>query len=350
MKGNIIYKKTIPARSPEYAEFPKSLHPDIQDFLSGQNIKSLYTHQAEAFSHAMAGENIVITTPTASGKSLCFYLPVVQEILKDPVTRAIFIYPTKALAADQYRALIPWMEALGEHRLSVGVYDGDTPPAERKRIRERANIILTNPDMLNGSMLPNHSKYGFDFIFSNLKYIILDELHVYRGAFGSHLANVFRRLSRICRYYHSDPQFLCSSATIANPLELAEKICGRSFINIARSGAGISERIYCLVQPEDKLNKDGIPYGKESVINVAADLLPQLMERRESFLAFARSRKNVEILVKETRDHLDAAGFLGTARKEEISGYRGGYTPLERKSIEQRMISGIFLALYPPMH
>ena len=178
MKGNIIYKKTIPARSPEYAEFPKSLHPDIQDFLSGQNIKSLYTHQAEAFSHAMAGENIVITTPTASGKSLCFYLPVVQEILKDPVTRAIFIYPTKALAADQYRALIPWMEALGEHRLSVGVYDGDTPPAERKRIRERANIILTNPDMLNGSMLPNHSKYGFDFIFSNLKYIILDELHV----------------------------------------------------------------------------------------------------------------------------------------------------------------------------
>ena len=138
MKGNIIYKKTIPARSPEYAEFPKSLHPDIQDFLSGQNIKSLYTHQAEAFSHAMAGENIVITTPTASGKSLCFYLPVVQEILKDPVTRAIFIYPTKALAADQYRALIPWMEALGEHRLSVGVYDGDTPPAERKRIRERA--------------------------------------------------------------------------------------------------------------------------------------------------------------------------------------------------------------------
>ena len=178
MKGNIIYKKTIPARSPEYAEFPKSLHPDIQDFLSGQNIKSLYTRQAEAFSHAMAGENIVITTPTASGKSLCFYLPVVQEILKDPVTRAIFIYPTKALAADQYRALIPWMEALGEHRLSVGVYDGDTPPAERKRIRERANIILTNPDMLNGSMLPNHSKYGFDFIFSNLKYIILDELHV----------------------------------------------------------------------------------------------------------------------------------------------------------------------------
>lgn len=282
MKGNIIYKKIIPARSPEYAEFPKSLHPDIQDFLSGQNIKSLYTHQAEAFSHAMAGENIVITTPTASGKSLCFYLPVVQEILKDPVTRAIFIYPTKALAADQYRALLPWVEALGEHRLSVGVYDGDTPPAERKRIRERANIILTNPDMLNGSMLPNHSKYGFDFIFSNLKYIILDELHVYRGAFGSHLANVFRRLTRICRYYHADPQFLCSSATIANPLELAKKICGRSFINIDKSGAGMSERTYCLVQPEEKLNKDGIPYGKESIMDQYIALEPEWLFEHSS--------------------------------------------------------------------
>ena len=224
--------------------------------------------------------------------------------------------------------------------MSAGVYDGDTPPDERKRIRERANIILTNPDMLNGSMLPNHSKYGFDFIFANLKYIVLDELHVYRGAFGSHLANVFRRLSRLCRYYHSDPHFLCSSATIANPVELAEKICGKTFTCISKSGAGMAERTYCLIQPPEKLDRDGNPYGKESVISVAADLLPQLMEEKESFLAFAKSRKNVEILVKETRDHLENSGFLGSARKEEISGYRGGYTPKERKDIEKRMISG----------
>ena len=293
----------------------------------------------------MSGKNVVITTPTASGKSLCFYLPVIQEILQNPVTRAIFVYPTKALAADQYRALKPWIEYLGEHRLSAGVYDGDTPPDERKRIRERANIILTNPDMLNGSMLPNHSKYGFDFIFANLKYIVLDELHVYRGAFGSHLANVFRRLSRLCRYYHADPQFLCSSATIANPVELAEKICGKSFVCISKSGAGMSERTYCLIQPSEKLDRDGNPYGKESVITVAADLLPQLMEEKESFLAFAKSRKNVEILVKGTRDHLDNSGFLGNASKEEISGYRGGYTPQERKNIEKRMISGELLGL-----
>ena len=340
MKGNIIYKKIIPEKAPIYAEFPSNLHPDIQSFLVKQNIQSLYIHQAETFCEAVNGKNIVITTPTASGKSLCFYLPVIQEILQNPVTRAIFVYPTKALAADQYRALKPWIEYFGEHRLSAGVYDGDTPPDERKRIRERANIILTNPDMLNGSMLPNHSKYGFDFIFANLKYIVLDELHVYRGAFGSHLANVFRRLSRLCRYYHSDPHFLCSSATIANPVELAEKICGKTFTCISKSGAGMAERTYCLIQPPEKLDRDGNPYGKESVISVAADLLPQLMEEKASFLAFAKSRKNVEILVKETRDHLENSGFLGSARKEEISGYRGGYTPKERKDIEKRMISG----------
>ena len=345
MKGNIIYKKIIPGKEPEYAGFPEELHPDIQSFLIKQDIKFLYIHQAEAFANSLSGKNVVITTPTASGKSLCFYLPVIQEILQNPVTRAIFVYPTKALAADQYRALKPWIEYLGEHRLSAGVYDGDTPPDERKRIRERANIILTNPDMLNDSMLPNHSKYGFDFIFANLKYIVLDELHVYRGAFGSHLANVFRRLSRLCRYYHADPQFLCSSATIANPVELAEKICGKSFVCISKSGAGMSERTYCLIQPSEKLDRDGNPYGKESVITVAADLLPQLMEEKESFLAFAKSRKNVEILVKETRDHLDNSGFLGNASKEEISGYRGGYTPQERKNIEKRMISGELLGL-----
>ena len=194
-------------------------------------------------------------------------------------------------------------------------------------------------------MLPNHSKYGFDFIFANLKYIVLDELHVYRGAFGSHLANVFRRLSRICRYYHADPQFLCSSATIANPVELAERICGKSVVCVSKSGAGMSEKTYCLIQLSEKLDRDGNPYGKESVITVAADLLPQLMEKKESFLAFAKSRKNVEILVKETRDHLDNSGFLGNASKEEISGYRGGYTPQERKNIEKRMISGELLGL-----
>ena len=240
----IIYRKTIPAREPEYADFPEKLHPDIVKFLKNHGIEKLYIHQTEAYEQAAEGKNLVITTPTASGKSLCFYLPVINAILKEPLTRALFVYPTKALAADQYRALFPWIEFFGRERLDAGVYDGDTSPKERSRIRKQANIILTNPEMLNGAMMPNHSKYGFDFIFSNVKYVILDELHVYRGAFGSHLANAFRRFSRICRYYHSAPQFLCSSATIANPVELAEKICGAHFSCIDRNGAGAEEREY----------------------------------------------------------------------------------------------------------
>ncbi len=169
----------------------------------------------------------MITTSTASGKTLSFLLPVLQEILKDPLARAVFIYPTKALAADQYRAIQPVIDYFGENRISAGVYDGDTPASERTRIRKNANLILTNPEMLNGAFLPNHSRYGFDFIFSNLKFVVIDELHTYRGAFGSHLANVFRRLGRVSRYYHFSPRFLCSSATIANPVELAEEICGK---------------------------------------------------------------------------------------------------------------------------
>lgn len=336
----IIYRKTIPGRAAEYADFPENLHPDIKEFLVSRKIGQLYTHQAETYQKAAEGKNLVITTPTASGKSLCFFLPVIDAILKDPLTRALFVYPTKALAADQYRALLPWMEYLGRDRLDAGVYDGDTVPRERSRIRKQANIILTNPEMLNGAMLPNHSRYGFDFIFSNLKYVVLDELHVYRGAFGSHLANAFRRFYRITRYYHSSPQFLCSSATIANPVELAEKICGTSFSCIDHNGAGSEEKEYCLVQPPKITGKDQNYYGRKSVVGVTAELLPEIMAKGDSFITFAKSRKNVEIILKETRDRLEGASFLGTSSPDEISGYRGGYTPKERKEIERKMISG----------
>lgn len=222
----VIYTKTMPAHPADFADFPSGLHSDIRTYLTSHNIPRLYTHQAEMFEKAQNGENVVITTSTASGKTLSFLLPVLQEVLEAPLTRAVFVYPTKALAADQYRALQPFLEYFGEGRIAAGVYDGDTVPAERSRIRKSANIILTNPEMLNAAFLPNHSKYGFDFIFTNLKYVVIDELHSYRGAFGAHLANIFRRMKRVCGYYRSKPQFLCSSATIANPVELAERICG----------------------------------------------------------------------------------------------------------------------------
>lgn len=345
IKDCIIYEKTIPAHPALYDDFPENLLTELAGYLREKGIERLYCHQVEMFEKVTAGKHVVITTPTASGKTLSFLLPVVQEILKKPLTRAIFIYPTKALAADQYRAIRPFLEYFGENRIVAGVYDGDTPVAERTRIRQSANIILTNPEMVNGAFLPNHSKYGFDFLFSNLKYIVIDELHTYRGAFGSHLANVFRRLSRVCRYYHTDPQFLCSSATIANPVELAAEICGKQFELVDKDGSPAAERGYYLIQPPKIMGKDGDYYGQVKITTVAAELLPELMDDGKNFIAFTKSRKNVEIVLKETRDRLEAEGFLGLHRPEEVSGYRGGYTVSERKQIESQMISGELMGL-----
>lgn len=336
----VIYTKTMPAHPADFADFPSGLHSDIRTYLTSHNIPRLYTHQAEMFEKAQNGENVVITTSTASGKTLSFLLPVLQEVLEAPLTRAVFVYPTKALAADQYRALQPFLEYFGEGRIAAGVYDGDTMPAERSRIRKSANIILTNPEMLNAAFLPNHSKYGFDFIFTNLKYVVIDELHSYRGAFGAHLANIFRRMKRVCGYYRSKPQFLCSSATIANPVELAERICGERFALIDRDGSPAPEKEYRIVQPpEIKGNNDKI-YGRRSASSVAADLIPELVEEDRHFIAFGRSRRNVEVILKESRDKLDAAGFLGHGGSGKIAGYRGGYTPLERREIERKMTDG----------
>jgi DEAD/DEAH box helicase domain-containing protein len=345
IKDLIIYNKTISKRNAEYVGFPENLSAELVEYLTQNGITKLYCHQAEMFQKAVEKNNIVITTSTASGKTLSFLLPVIQEILTNPLARAIFIYPTKALASDQYRAILPYLEYFGENRISAGVYDGDTPVNERSRIRKSANIILTNPEMLNGAFLPNHSKFGFDFIFSNLRYVIIDELHTYRGAFGSHLANVFRRLGRVCRYYNSSPQYLCSSATIANPVELAEEICGRKFLQINKDGSPAAEKKYVFVQPPKIMGNDKRYYGQVSSTIVAADLIPELVENNNSFIAFAKSRRNVEVILKESTDKLEAESFFGTTLADKISGYRGGYTPLERKEIENKMITGALRGL-----
>ena len=335
-----VYMRITPERKASYAEFPDTMNDEIKEYLRKQGINALYTHQTEMFERAGQGENTVITTSTASGKTLAFLLPVLQKILEDPLTRAIFIYPTKALASDQYRALQPILEYFGAGKIQAGVYDGDTMPAERSRIRKSANIILTNPEMLNSAFLPNHSKYGFDFIFANLKYIVIDELHSYRGAFGAHLANIFRRMHRICQYYHSKPQFLCSSATIANPVELAENVCGTTFSLIEKDGSPSPVREYRIIQPPEIKGHNDKTYGRYAASTVAVNLLPDLVEEGRHFITFGKSRRNVEVILKEARDKLDAAGFLSRADSSKIAGYRGGYTPLERKEIERKMMSG----------
>lgn len=332
----IVHQHTIPMREAVYADFPEKLLPEIRQYLEEEsNIKRLYCHQAEMFSRAERGENVVITTSTASGKTLGFLLPILQEILKNPSARAVFLYPTKALASDQYRNIAPILKYFGEHRIQAGIYDGDTPVSERSRIRSSANIILTNPEMLNAAFLPHHNNYGFDFIFKNLKFIVIDELHTYRGAFGSHLANLFKRVGRVCGYYGSSPQFLCSSATIANPVELAKKICGRDFSLVDRDGSPAPEKKYYFWQPP---TARGTEY-RISPAREASDLIPALVNRGSHFIAFCKSRNAVEVVLRESRDKLKPGG-TGRDQSGLVSGYRGGYKPLERREIEQKMADG----------
>ena len=333
----IISSRIIPERPAFWSEYPSELLPEIRDYLQYAGIQKLYQHQSEMFSQAISGKNIVITTSTASGKTLSFLLPVLQQVLKNPQSRAIFIYPTKALASDQYRALKPFLDFFGKGKLDAGVYDGDTPVNERSRIRNSSNIILTNPEMINTAFLPHHSKFGFNFIFSNLRFVVIDELHVYRGAFGAHLSNLFRRLNRICKYYHSSPQFFCSSATIANPVELAETITGKKFTMIDKDGSPASERRYRFVQPPIIKRNTQL---RRSVSDVAGDLIPDLTIRKHNFIAFCKSRKAVEVVLRESRDHLKNDGIAGGDYSGLISGYRGGYKPEERKEIERKMVNG----------
>lgn len=338
-ENRIIAEKTIPAKQAQLSDFPEGLSHEIVEFLKSQGIEKLYTHQAEMFEAARQGKNIVITTSTSSGKTLSFLLPVVQKILQDPTTRAIFLYPTKALAHDQYRNLIPILEYFGPKRIQAGIYDGDTPSNERSRIRKNANIILTNPEMLNSSFIPNHSVYGFNHMFSRLNFIIIDELHYYRGAFGSHMANIMRRLRRICNYYKCSPQFLCSSATIANPQELAENISGEPFEVINKDGSPTSERTIVFWQPP--LVRD-TQYRRTPEAE-ASEFIPFLVEQDIKFITFCKTRREVEVVLKEVRDKLtnmDNKPTLGRNLSHLVSGYRGGYTPEERKEIEAKLSSG----------
>lgn len=338
-KNRIISSKTINARSSVTVKFPEKLSAELADFLKSQGIEKLYCHQAEMFQQALNGKNIVITTSTSSGKTLSFLLPVVQKILEDPTTRAIFLYPTKALAHDQYRNMVPILEYFGPKRIQAGIYDGDTPTSERSRIRKNANIILTNPEMLNSSFLPNHSVFGFNHIFSRLNFLVIDELHYYRGAFGSHMSNIMRRLGRICSYYKSSPQFLCSSATIANPLELAENICGQGFVHIDKDGSPSSEKTIYFWQPP--LVRD-TQYRRTPEAE-ASELIPLLVEQDIKFITFCKTRREVEVVLKEVRDRLsnmDNKPSLGRNLSHLVAGYRGGYTPEERKEIEAKLASG----------
>lgn len=317
-----------------YADFPEGTDPRLIAALADRGISQLYTHQADAASHAMAGRHVVVTTPTASGKTLCYNLPVMDAILKDPSTRAMYLFPTKALAQDQLTELdrlSQQIQRAADVEIGVFTYDGDTPQDARRAIRGRAHIVLTNPDMLHAGVLPHHPRWAK--LFENLRYIVIDELHAYRGVFGSHLANVLRRLARICRHYGSSPTFICSSATIANPRQLAENLTERPFELVEQSGAPRGEKFVLFVNPPIVNRQLGI---RRSYIAQARAVALEFLNRGLQVIVFAQSRLSTEILTRYLKDAHD--GEPGSS--DVIRGYRGGYLPNRRREIERGLRDG----------
>jgi DEAD/DEAH box helicase domain-containing protein len=317
-----------------YAPFPESIDARLRDVLKDRGIEQLYTHQAAAAAHALAGRHVVITTPTASGKTLCYNAPVLSTILRDPSARALYLFPTKALAQDQLAELHELANRLSrpdELDLGVFTYDGDTPQDARRAIRGRAHVVLSNPDMIHSGILPHHPRWAK--LFENLRFVVIDELHAYRGVFGSHLTNVLRRLRRLCRHYGSNPTFICSSATIANPRELAESLVEQPFELVAESGAPRGEKVFLFVNPPVVNQQLGI---RRSYLAETRRIASEFLKRKLQLIVFAQSRLATEILTTYLKD--DFAASPGT--RDEIRGYRGGYLPQRRREIEKGLREG----------
>src|SRR3989441_3944649 len=321
-------------RPPVLVPFPPSLDPRIADALRARGIHELYSHQAQSWELIEKGHHVVVVTPTASGKTLCYNLPALQALLLQPDARVLYLFPTKALAQDQLAELEALAKTLPEMRMFT--YDGDTPQDARRAVRARANLVLTNPDMLHSGILPHHTKWAT--LFQNLRYVVIDELHAYRGVFGSHLANVLRRLKRICRHYGASPQFIMASATIANPRELAERLTGEAVSEVSESGAPTGEKIFLCYNPPVVNAELGIraPYLGE-----AATLAIRLLKEKIATIIFAQSRLSTEVLLSTIKRGVeDRTGDAGIVR-----GYRGGYLPLRRREVEQGLRSGEVLGV-----
>jgi DEAD/DEAH box helicase domain-containing protein len=326
----LAYLTTAPARGPRTAPLPDRLHPKLREALARLGIEQLYTHQADAWTAAERGEHLIVTTGTASGKTLAFNLPVLNALAAEPKNRALYLYPTKALAQDQARAL----GELAVPRVRAAIYDGDTPQERRWQIRKWANLVLTNPDMLHIGVLPRHDLWAD--VLHNLRYVVVDEAHVYRGVFGSHVGNVLRRLRRLARVYGSEPQFLLASATIANPGELAHSLLGAEATVIGDDAAPRAERTIALWNPELIDAELGL---RASALGDASRLMAELVQRDLRTICFAKSRKAAELIHRLTLDRVDSA----TAKR--LAPYRAGYTPQQRREIERRLVEGDLLGV-----
>ncbi len=320
----------IPARRAQFVGMPGWVRPELAAGYRGKGIEQLFSHQGAAAELARSGKNFVVVTPTASGKTLCYNLPVLNAILEDTDTRALYLFPTKALAQDQLSELHDLAMRLDDC-FGVFTYDGDTPSDARKAVRERGHVILTNPDMLHTGILPHHTKWTR--VFENLKYVVLDELHTYRGVFGSHLANVLRRLARIAEFYGSRPQFICCSATIANPGELAGQLIEREVEVVEENGAPAAEKLFVFYNPPVVNRNLGI---RRSYLNETTRVAKELLARKLQTIVFANSRLHTEVLLT----YLQQANRPQPGQPEPVRGYRGGYLPSERREIERGLREG----------
>jgi DEAD/DEAH box helicase domain-containing protein len=332
---NITIWKEVPASPGNYVDFPKQLHPLLTDALQKRGITKLYSHQLEAYQALQEKKNVALVTPTASGKTLAYNLPVLNTILEQADSRAIYLFPTKALSQDQLNELHDLITMTNQD-IRTYTFDGDTPVTARKAIRRSGHIVITNPDMLHQGILPHHTIWVK--LFENLKFVVIDEIHHYRGVFGSHLANLIRRLKRIAKFYGSSPQFICCSATIANPLELAGRIIAEPVYLIDKSGAPSGKKHFVFYNPPVINRELGI---RRSVINEIRQLALHLLAAHVQFIVFARSRIRVEIL---TRYIKEAAKKLHISL-DKVSGYRGGYLPSERRRIERGIKDGDILSV-----
>jgi len=335
---NVAAFRHWPAAPGHYAPFPAWIHPGLRTVLDKRGISRLYSHQAEAVEWIRKGRDVVLVTPTASGKTLCYNLPVLQQILENPETRALYLFPTKALAQDQMHEVSTFIQEL-KADIKTFTYDGDTPDDARQAIRKQGHVVVTNPDMLHAGILPHHTKW--QKLFMNLRYVVIDELHVYRGIFGSHLANVIRRLVRICRFYGQDPVFICCSATVANPREHAENILERPVELIDSSGAPTAAKTFILYNPPIVNRELGI---RQSALTPARHLASDLIRRGIQTIVFTTSRLNVEILTRYLKDQVRQAHPL-PGGDDVVTGYRGGYLPNLRRRIEAGLRSRAILGV-----
>ncbi len=330
--SQVVAWERIPARPAREAILPGYLSGRLVEALAAHGITRLYSHQLKSIQATLSGDNVVVSTATASGKSLCYTVPVLDRLLARPSARALYLFPTKALAHDQL-AETSSLIAAGSLPVSAATYDGDTPQGQRHQIRQSSGVLITNPDMLHAGIMPQHTAWRN--LFSNLDFVILDEMHVYRGVFGSHVANVLRRLKRLCRFYGSAPQFICCSATIANPKEHAERLIEQPFTSVEEpeNGAPAGEKHFILYNPPVVDEDLGL---RRSAILVAKEAAATFLNHDIQTIVFARARQSVELLLTYLKDDM----VESSGQADAVVGYRGGYLPLERRTIERGLRSG----------